>query len=94
MGNERKIYNEFLLKHAFVNSRRHFLKNCTLGMGGMAFSNLLTNCSTDKKSLFDNGRSLNPLAPISPPNLGKVKISVCLQKKQKGYISTMSMVKS
>ena len=73
MNKKIKLFNELMLKNASVNSRRHFLKNCTLGMGGMAFSNLLTNCSTDKKSLFDNGRSLNPLAPISPPNLGKVK---------------------
>ncbi len=78
MNKKIKLFNELMLKNASVNSRRHFLKNCTLGMGGMAFSNLLTNCSTDKKSLFDNGRSLNPLAPISPPNLGKVKSVIYL----------------
>ena len=78
MGNERKIYNEFLLKHASVNSRRHFLKNCTLGIGGLALGNFLAGCSADKKGLSDSGRSLNPLAPLPPPNLGKVKSVIYL----------------
>ena len=78
MDKERKIFNEFLLKNSSVNSRRHFLKNCTLGIGGMALSNFLTSCNTDKSSLFNNSRSLNPLAPISPPNLAKVKSVIYL----------------
>ena len=69
-----KLFDEFILKNASVNSRRHFLKNGTLGLGGMAFTNFLMSCSNDKKTFFNRSRSLNPLAPIPPPNLGKVKV--------------------
>ena len=78
MNNKMKLFDEFILKNASVNSRRHFLKNGTLGLGGMAFTNFLMSCSNDKKTFFNRSRSLNPLAPIPPPNLGKVKSVIYL----------------
>ena len=78
MNEKMKLFNEFMLKNASVSSRRHFLKNCTLGLSGMAFTNFLMSCSNDKNNVFDNSRTLNPLAPISPPNLGKVKSVITL----------------
>ena len=67
MDKKIKLFNEFLLKNASVNSRRHFLKNCTLGMGGIALSNFLSACNSEN-NLFKNNSSLNPLAPASPPD--------------------------
>ena len=34
----KKLYQQLLLKNSSLNSRRHFLKNCTLGIGGIALS--------------------------------------------------------
>ena len=78
MDKKTKLFNEFLLKNASVNSRRHFLKNCTLGMGGIALSNFLSACNSEN-NLLNNTSSLNPLAPASPPSLGKVKSVIYLQ---------------
>lgn len=62
------------LKRIEEQTRRHFLKNCTLGIGGLVFSNFLTNCKPTSSgagsSLFDFG---NPLAPKAPHYPGKVK---------------------
>jgi hypothetical protein len=77
MDKKIKLFNEFLLKNASVNSRRHFLKNCTLGMGGIALSNFLSACNSENNLLKDTS-SLNPLAAASPPNLGKVKSVIYL----------------
>lgn len=38
---EKKLLNEYVLNQASINSRRHFLKDCTLGLGGIAFGSLL-----------------------------------------------------
>lgn len=35
-----KIYHEAQQRYAHYNSRRHFLRNCTLGLGGVALSGL------------------------------------------------------
>jgi len=55
-------------------TRRHFIKNCSLGLGGLVLSSFLTDCNllTPGKgnSVFQNG---NPLAPKAPHFPGKVK---------------------
>ena len=56
MNEKMKLFNELVLKNASVNSRRHFLKNCTLGLGGIAFTNFLMSCSNDKKTFFNRSR--------------------------------------
>ncbi len=55
-------------------TRRHFLKNCSLGIGGLVLSSFLSNCKpfssgTDSR-LFSAG---NPLAPKAPHFPSKVK---------------------
>jgi len=55
-------------------TRRHFIKNCSLGLGGLVLSSFLNDCNflTPGKgnSVFQNG---NPLAPKAPHFPGKVK---------------------
>ena len=71
---EKKLLNEYVLNQASINSRRHFLKDCTLGLGGIAFGSLLKSCApSGSPNLFGGERTLNPLAPLSPPKLPKVK---------------------
>ena len=70
---QKEIHNQRLLAEAndkalHFLARRHFLKNCVTGLGGMAFSSLLAGCgngsNTGLTSFFD---SAHPLAPKSPP---------------------------
>jgi hypothetical protein len=39
--------------NAKLNSRRHFLKECTLGLGGIALGSLLNSCANDQKRAYD-----------------------------------------
>jgi len=72
---QKEIHNQRLLAEAndkalHFLARRHFLKNCVTGLGGMAFSSLLAGCgngsNTGLTSFFD---SAHPLAPKSPHSL-------------------------
>ena len=66
--------------NAKLNSRRHFLKECTLGLGGIALGSLLNSCANDQKRAYDYSanRALNPMAPLSPPFSPKVKSVIYL----------------
>lgn len=55
-------------------TRRHFLKNCTLGLGGLAFSSMLGACgNTSSKSAVGQLSGKDPLALKSPHFPGRVK---------------------
>jgi hypothetical protein len=55
-------------------TRRHFLKNCSLGLGGLVLSSFLTNCNLSSSRTVNNISGLgNPLAPKPPHFPGKVK---------------------
>ena len=45
MDDIKKLYNEFKKSNARLNTRRHFLKECTLGLGRIALGSLLNSCS-------------------------------------------------
>lgn len=66
--------DERYLRKMEEQTRRHFLKNCSLGIGGLVLSSFLSSCkpfSTGiENSLFSAGNSLAPKAPHFP---GKVK---------------------
>ena len=66
--------DEDKLRRIEEQTRRHFLKNCSLGLGGMVFSSFLTNCNLSSSgtgnSIFGIG---DPLAPKAPHYPGKVK---------------------
>lgn len=81
MDNYKKLIQEQLLRNAQVNSRRHFLKDCTLGIGGLALGSFLQSCSPNSipKNNYSTGdRTLNPLAPLAPPFAPKVKSVIYL----------------
>ena len=81
MDNYKKLIQEQLLRNAQVNSRRHFLKDCTLGIGGLAFGSFLQSCSPNsipKNNYSTLERTLNPLAPLAPPFAPKVKSVIYL----------------
>ena len=80
MDNIKKLLEEKNIANAKLNSRRHFLKDCTLGLGGMALGSLLGSCFSGKESLGVSGaeRLLNPLSPSAPPFLPKVKSVIYL----------------
>ena len=55
-------------------TRRHFIKNCTLGLGGLALSTLMPGCGLGSSVKTEPAMSgLNPMAPKSPQYPGKVK---------------------
>ena len=81
MENYKKLIQEQLLTNAQVNSRRHFLKDCTLGIGGLALGSFLQSCSPNaipKNNYSNVDRTLNPLAPLAPPFAPKVKSVIYL----------------
>ena len=80
MDRIKKLLEEKNTANAKLNSRRHFLKDCTLGLGGIALSSLLGSCLSGKESLSISGteRLLNPLSPSAPPFLPKVKSVIYL----------------
>ena len=79
MDEIRKLHNEFKNSNARFNTRRHFLKECTLGLGGIALGSFLNSCSSKNVSFnYNADRSLNPLAPIAPPFSPKVKSVIYL----------------
>ncbi|MEX2186140.1 MAG: DUF1501 domain-containing protein [Pirellulales bacterium] len=61
------------LEHIQLSTRRHFFKNCQLGLGGLALASLLPD------RLFPNARAaapqavINPLAPKQPHFAAKAK---------------------
>ena len=79
MDEIRKLHNEFKNSNARFNTRRHFLKECTLGLGGIVLGSFLNSCSSKNVSFnYNADRSLNPLAPIAPPFSPKVKSVIYL----------------
>ena len=80
MDRIKKLLEEKNTANAKLNSRRHFLKDCTLGLGGIALGSLLGSCFSGKESLHVSGaeRLLNPLLPSAPPFLPKVKSVIYL----------------
>ena len=80
MDRIKKLLEEKNTANAKLNSRRHFLKDCTLGLGGIALGSLIGSCFSGKESLDVSGaeRLLNPLSPSAPPFLPKVKSVIYL----------------
>ena len=65
MDKIKKLLNEKNRINAKFNSRRHFLKDCTLGIGGIALGSILSSCFSDNKKIKII-KSHNPLNPLSP----------------------------
>ena len=80
MDRIEKLIAEQRLTEAQFNSRRHFIKDCTLGLGGLALGGLFNSCSTGtpKTPRYTLDRSLNPMAALPAPFLPKVKSVIYL----------------
>ena len=79
MDDLKKLLEEHNQFNAQLNSRRHFLKECTLGLGGIALGSLLGGCSPQSTAFnYQASRDLNPMAPLAPPLPPKVKSVIYL----------------
>jgi len=76
MDNTNKILAEKLRNELKIKTRRHFIKNCVTGMGGLALGSMFMGCDPFGKStsgMSMANRNLNPLAPLTPPLNPKAK---------------------
>ena len=76
MDNTNKLLQEKFNNELKINTRRHFIKNCVTGMGGIAIGSMFMGCDPFGKSnnnIALNNRNLNPLAPLTPPFNPKAK---------------------
>lgn len=73
-----RLIQEKITRDAQAKTRRHFIKECATGLGGLALGSIFMGCdplgSTSKKSKITfSERDLNPLATLPPPFSPKVK---------------------
>ncbi|NJL75607.1 MAG: DUF1501 domain-containing protein [Saprospiraceae bacterium] len=72
------LYREATTRHLELETRRLFLKQCALGLGGLALGSMVGACNTKsvgQNPLFDSD---NPLAPRVPHFAGKAKSIIYL----------------
>ncbi|AZQ60419.1 DUF1501 domain-containing protein [Maribacter sp. MJ134] len=78
-----RLLHEKLAREAQAKTRRHFIKSCAQGMGGLALSSIFMGCDpmTKPKKKGRNAlseRDLNPFATLAPPYAPKVKSVIYL----------------
>lgn len=78
-----RLIQEKLQQEAQAKTRRHFIKECATGLGGLALSSMFMGCdplgnNPKKPQLAFSERDLNPLATLSPPFNPKVKSVIYL----------------
>jgi len=79
MDNLHKLMVERLERELQNQTRRHFVKNCVSGMGGLALGALFSSCQPPKQtSIKLTERDLNPLAPVAAPFSPKVQSVIYL----------------
>lgn len=68
------IFEELRYRKLQTQTRRHFLKKCSLGLGGLAFA-AMTGCSpfSSSKGNSNRGGDIDPLAPKPPHFAPKAK---------------------
>jgi hypothetical protein len=79
----KKLIQEKVARETQAKTRRHFIKNCAQGMGGLALSSIFMGCDPLEKPKVKNAmafseRDLNPLATLAPPFAPKVKSVIYL----------------
>jgi hypothetical protein len=73
-----RLFQEKIHREIEAATRRHFIKQCATGMGGIALGSLFLGCNPingkgkSHKNTFSE-RDLNPLAPLNPPYNPKIK---------------------
>lgn len=81
-----RLIEEMRLREAQSKTRRHFIRQCSAGMGGLALSGFLASCDSGTSTptpKFSSPsavghRDLNPLAPLAPPLVPRVKSVIYL----------------
>ena len=80
-----RLVEELRLREAQAKTRRHFIRQCTTGMGGLALTGFLASCNMRSAAHSAAGegdglskRDLNPLAPLAPPFAPRVKSVIYL----------------
>ena len=68
-----KIHQEAHKHLVEYETRRHFLKQCTTGIGLMAMGSFLNSCGINNVSADALANAQNPLSPKNSPLLGKAK---------------------
>ena len=64
--------DEALFTQGTFNTRRHFLKQCTSGLGSLALLSLLDGCGLSGSSTLLNENPLKPLSPLGSPKAKRV----------------------
>jgi len=78
-----RLLREKLEREIQATTRRHFIKSCAQGMGGLALSSIFMGCDplSKPKPLAQNSfseRDLNPLSTLAPHYGPKVKSVIYL----------------
>ncbi|MEX0289450.1 MAG: DUF1501 domain-containing protein, partial [Flavobacteriaceae bacterium] len=78
-----RLIEEKIAREAQAKTRRHFIKDCATGLGGLALSSIFMGCdplssSSKKNQMTFTERDLNPLATLPPPYNPKVKSVIYL----------------
>ncbi|MCM4167799.1 hypothetical protein KCTC52924_01396 [Arenibacter antarcticus] len=83
MNSLDRLIKEKIERELQANTRRHFIKNCVTGMGGLALGSFFMSCNsfgskkgTGKIALTE--RDINPMASLAPPFPAKVKSVIYL----------------
>ncbi len=83
MDNLEKLIQEKINRDLQAKTRRHFIKNCASGLGGLALGSIFMGCDPlgvpkKQSNITFSDRDLNPLATL-PPHFGpKVKSVIYL----------------
>ncbi|MDQ3278380.1 MAG: DUF1501 domain-containing protein [Bacteroidota bacterium] len=83
---QKELHNQRLVKEAEehvirMHTRRHFLKECAMGFGGLALGSLLQSCGLGENSTATSHIAFdpsNPLAPKLPHFAGRAKSVIYL----------------
>src|SRR5687768_13553318 len=79
----KELYNQRLLKEANntalrFHTRRHFLRESAMGLGGLALGSLIGSCGGKGKGANEIIDVTNPLSPKLPPVAGKARSVIYL----------------
>lgn len=81
MDNFEKLIQEKIELELQAKTRRHFIKQCASGIGGIALSSIFMGCDpiTSKRPTIQfSERDLNPLSTLAPPFSPKAKSVIYL----------------
>ncbi len=83
MNSLDRLIKEKLQREIQAKTRRHFIKDCVAGMGGLALGSFFMSCNSflgnkDTAKIALTERDVNPLASMAPPYPAKVKSVIYL----------------